>query len=160
MSQTDAANGSKRLTQEERIAIPALYVALGSKKAVADRMHCSQDTVSHWIDSLSGEEWDRIKEAQRTELLVRATDILYKALDMAPDKLRGATMRDILGCVKIMSDRLAGWGGVGAVAAGAGRGEGELESILAAAEARRRQEAIEEALRSGSMEGLKAFVKV
>ncbi len=154
----EPVNGSKRLTPEEQLAIPGLYVLLGSKQRVAEQMGCSIATVSRWMDKLSGEEWDRIKEDQRKVILEKSIDILYQALDIVPGKLSAATVRDLMGVVKIMADRIALLGGVGAVDARGGDTPDGIEQFLAAAEAKRRQAAIEEAVRTGSLEGLKAFV--
>jgi hypothetical protein len=115
-------------------------------------------TVHYWLDNLSGEEYDHIREGQRKELLKKSIDILYQALDIVPGKLSAATVRDLMGVVKIMADRIALLGGVGAVDARGGDTPDGMEQFLAAAEAKRRQAAIEEAVRTGSLEGLKAFV--
>lgn len=148
-----------RLTPEQKLAIGPLYVALGSKAEVARALGCSDPTVAYWLKSLSGEEWDRIQEEQRQELLVRAVDILYQALDLAPGKLKDASMRDILGTVKIIRDAIAAWGGVGAEGkSGVVGEEDEVDKILAEAESRRRQRAIEEALASGSLEPLRELM--
>jgi hypothetical protein len=159
MGAQEVNNGGKRLLPEERMTIPALYAATGSKEKVAKALGCDITTVTRWLNNLSGEEWERIQEEQRKVLLDKSIEILYQALDLAPQKLRAATIRDILGTVKIMRDAIAAWGGVGAAAhPGGAAQEGELDQLLAAGEAKRRQRAIEEAVRTGSLEGLKAFV--
>ena len=55
------------------------------------------------------------------------------------------------------SQQAAAWGGVGALSRGQSVPGDELEQLLAAGEARRLKNAVEEAIRTGSIEGLKAF---
>lgn len=156
-SQIMSVNGSKRLTAEQRELIPRLYASMGSKAKVAKAIGCSIQSVTTWMDKLTGEEWDRIKEEQRKVLLERSVDILYETLNIVPGKLPDATVRELMGVVKIMADRIALWGGVGAAGDKNEDGQDSLQQFLAAAESKRRQTAIEEALRTGSVEGLRAF---
>jgi hypothetical protein len=157
---SDTENGGKRLTDEQRAAIPLLYATHRSYNKVANVLGISREAVGRWMHNLSGEEWDRIIDEQRQSVADRALDILYEAFELIPGKLKEANMHDLLGTVKIMSDRLAGWGSIGAAQAKTAQGPaGDAEAFLAAAESSRRQAAIEEAVRTGNMEPLKAFVK-
>jgi hypothetical protein len=150
-------NGAKRLTEPERMSIMGLYITLGCKTKVAEALGCSLPTVERWVKNLQGEEWERIQDLQRQELLKQSVEILYQCFGLIPEKIAKATMRDLLGAVKIIRDATAAWGGMGSVQSGTGQSDGELDQLLAAAEAKRRQAAIEEALATGSLEGLKAF---
>lgn len=147
----------KRLTQEERMAIPALYVALGSKEKVAHSLGCDPTTVQRWLDNLTGEQWDHIQEEQRKILLQKSVDILYQCLNLVPEKLAAATLRDILGGIKIIRESLASWGGVGASQQRTAESLTDLESMLAAADRKRQQEAIQKALATGDLEPLRAY---
>jgi len=147
----------KRLSDEERLAIPSLYVLYGSATKVAEALGCGRNTVQRWLDNLSGEEWDRIQEEQRKVLLQKSVDILYSCLDLLPGKVGDATVRDLLGAVKIIRESIAAWGGVGAAGVRSSENLGELEAMLAAADNKRRQDAIEKALATGDLETLNAF---
>lgn len=154
----ETAKYGHRLTPEQVASIPMLYAVLGSQQKVADHLKCDASAISKRMNGLSGEEWDHIKESQRKVVLEKSIDILYEALDLVPGKLSDASVRDLMGVVKIMAERIALWGGIGAVDSKPQGADDELTRLLAEGEARRRQKAIEEALASGSLEPLKAFV--
>ena len=154
----ETAKYGHRLTPEQVASIPMLYAVMGSQQKVADHFGCDASAISKRMNGLSGEEWDHIKEAQRKAVLEKSVEILYQALDLVPGKLANASVRDLMGAVKIMADRIALWGGIGAVDGKPQGADDELTRLLAEGEAKRRQKAIEEAFASGSLEPLRAFV--
>lgn len=161
---TDQPNGAKRLTPEQRQAIPLLYAALGSKQRVADRLGCKIESVDRWLDNISGEEWDRILEKQRESVGRRAVEIVFEILELVPGKLPDATLRDLMGAIKILSEgaiNLGVWKKNGNGPAGTGG----LEEFLAQAEAERKKKLLEaqtkamrEAARTGSVEPLRVLL--
>ena len=154
-------NGAKRLTPEERAAIPAMYAALGSKEAVADAIGCKVESIQRWLDKITGEEWDRIYVLQRPVIVQKATEIVYKALDVLDKRINDGDVRvgELVNAIRTLSERIAVLGGVGGIQ-GSDQPTNELQAFLAAGETNRRQAAIEAALATGSLEPLKAFAPV
>ena len=145
------------LSQEQRVQISLLCAAGRPREEIAKLVGCSTNTVSKWRHMLSGEEWDRIQEEQRKNLVDAAIPIVFEGLRLLAEKLGAATVRELVGAIKVIGEQAAAWGGIGALQRGQSVPGDELEQLLAAGEAKRRQNAIEEALRTGSLDGLKAF---
>jgi len=154
---SEPLNGSRRLSPEERTAIPMLYAMLGSKEATAEAMHCDTKTVDRWLDRLSTEEWERIYDKQRQVLVRRATEIIFKLTSRIDELVPESRMHEAVGAFKIFGERIAALGGMGAVLR-SDKPTSELESLLAAGEANRLRAAIELAVATGSLECLKDLV--
>jgi len=145
------------LTPEQRVQISLLCAAGRPRPEIAQLVGCSENTVTKWRHLLSGEEWDRIQEEQRKNLVDAAIPIVFEGLRLLSLKLGTATVRELVGAVKVIGEQAAAWGGVGALSRGQAVTGDEMEQLLAAGEEDALINGDEEAIRTGSIEGLKAF---
>lgn len=148
-----------RLTPEQSAAIPMLYARTGNKSEVARQLGCSEHAVRHHLEHLTGEEWDRIQKRQVEEIVRGSVEIVMACMTRIndPAAIKDMSVHQVLGAFKLVGFEARAWG-LG-LKPKEGAQSDELTSILAEAEARRRQQAIEEALATGSLEPLKAFAK-
>lgn len=148
--------GGKRLTEEQRLAIPYLYVLTGSRARTADELGCDSRTVDRWLRNMSAEEFDRIKTDQQHELRSLAMEIVMDAMHRVVKLTPEAKYYDLIGAIKIMSEKMSMWGGVGAVEKADAISD-ELQNLLSKAEALKKQKAIDEAVATGDLSKLKAY---
>lgn len=153
----DTKKHGKRLTEEQRLAIPGLLVLTGSRRKVAEELGIAESTVSFWAEKTSTEEFDRIREKQRLELVEKSVELIYDCFKRANDLTPEAKFYDVMGAIKILSDRLVVWGAIGAPEK-IDTTQNELQNILKEAEEDKRQKAIDEAYEKNDLSKLKAYI--
>lgn len=148
-----------RLTPEQSAAIPMLYARTGNKCEVARQLGISEHAVRHHLENLTGEEWDRIQKMQVEAIVRGSVEIVMACMTKIsdPKAIKDMSIHQAIGAYKVVGAETRAWG-LG-LKPKDGMDSDELAAILAEAEARRRQQAIEEALATGSLEPLKAFAK-
>jgi hypothetical protein len=159
LQQRNRKNAGKRLTDEQRLAIPYIYALTGSRQATADELGTSLPTVDRWLKNTPREEMERIQEDQRKELIARSLEIVYKCMEKIVKRLDEAKVYELVGAVKIFRESLVAWGGVGATEAKDST-QNELQNILKAAEERKFRDAVEEAYATRDFTKLEPYVAI
>lgn len=153
---TTATGKAYGVSQEQAASIPILYARCGNKREVARQLGIDESTVRRWLDKQTPEEWDRIYEMQVAEIVKGSVEIVMACVGKIgdPTAIKDMSVHQAIGAYKIFSGEIRSWKPGKAANAG---GADELTALLAEAEMKRRQAAIDEALATGSLEPLKAF---
>lgn len=131
---TGRTSPQERIPDDVRATVPRLYAVCGSKAQVARELAISTSSVTRILDELSGEEWERIQKEQAAVIGRRSVELVFKALDLIPEKMDKATLRDTIGAYKILVEKAAALG----VLLGGGEDTGaEADRFLREVEVRR-----------------------
>jgi hypothetical protein len=156
----DDALTKPKLTPDQVAAIPILYARCGNKRQVARDLGISEGSVRRHLEDLPDERWERIQATQLKEIIRGSVEIIMACVAKIsdPNEIKNMSVHQAIGAFKIMAGETRSWG-LGAIAKPNGGAGDDADSFLAAVEAKRQRDAMEEAIRTGSVEGLKAFVK-
>jgi len=154
VQKSDHSKHGRRLSPEKKAAIPLLYAKLGSKSAVAREIGCAEPTVCYHLNQLPDEQWERIQSEQVKELAKKSVEMLFRVMGLLNPALDDAKLRDLIGAYKQLREGATAFG---AIDTRQDTDDSDLNRFLVEARQRETAKAIEEAVRTGSVEGLKSF---